>query len=76
MKTTELPVSLVQNDDLMPSRGQRHFLLRESLDFISNDIDSSLNLHQPFSKTGKTQIRAPFIRRVQFQHALFVRISQ
>ena len=41
MKRTESPVSLVQNDDLMPSRGQGHLLLRESLDFISNDVDSS-----------------------------------
>ena len=41
MERTELPVGLVQNDDFMPSRGQGHFLLRESLDFISNDIDSS-----------------------------------
>ena len=37
----ELPVSLVQNDDFMPPRWQGYFLLRESLDFISNDIDSS-----------------------------------
>ncbi len=41
MKRAKLPVGLVQNDDFMPSRGQGHFLLRESLDFISNDIDSS-----------------------------------
>ena len=40
-RATELPVSLVQNDDFMSPRGQGHFLLRETLDFISNDIDSS-----------------------------------
>ena len=41
MERTELPVSLVQNDNFMPSWGQGHFLLRENLDFISNDINSS-----------------------------------
>ena len=40
-RLTDAPVGLVKNDNLMTAWWQRNLLLRESLDFVPDDIDTS-----------------------------------
>lgn len=37
-----VPVRLVQDDELVSASGQRHLLLREALDLPSDDVDTAL----------------------------------
>ena len=41
VQTTCLPIGLVQNDEFVLSFRKSHLLLREQLDFLSNDVDAS-----------------------------------
>lgn len=68
VQTTCLPIGLVQNDEFVLSFRKSHLLLREQLDFLSNDVDTS-------GKRVGTDL-LPIIRGIQFDHCVLIRIAE
>lgn len=80
--TAYLPVGFVQNDDLVPSFGQRDLLLSKHLDLVPHHVDApadkKLTVNSQSTKQPEVVLSgaSPVIGGVQLQHGVLHRGSQ
>ena len=86
----KLPISFIQDNQLMSTLRKCHFFLRKALDAIAHNVNAYVSSRfniifdriaqskQQKSTSGKKKkmSRTSFITRVQFQYSLFVSVSK
>ena len=71
-----IPIRFVEYYNLMPPRRKGNFFLRECLDFVPHDVDTSRQGCHYLMLPERVSRDRPLIRCIQLQDALFVRISK